>query len=202
MSVIFKKLDISGKKVRLRQIRRTDAEKAYPLLKNDAILSKIAWDGPNNQEEVYDAYSRWVKEMKNGEGCRLAIELCEQSGIIGCIDIRFPRHPQQADIGYWLGEPFWNQGYMTDAVRLACYLSFHYLDAVKTAAGVFVGNTGSRRALEKNGFSLDGTMRSQFYKHGRWNDIWLFSLLRSEWESRQDYYLPDNEDIIITGKKL
>ena len=201
MSVIFNKLDITGKKVRLRQIRTSDSEKAYPLLKNDAILSNIAWDGPANQEEVYDTYSRWEEEIKNGESCRLAIELSEQPGIIGCIDIRFPRHPQQVDIGYWLGEPFWDKGYMTDAVRLACYLSFYYHDAVKTAAGVFVGNTGSKRALEKNGFFLDGTMRNQVYKRGRWRDVWLFSLLRSEWKSRSDYYLPSLEDVIIAGKK-
>jgi ribosomal-protein-alanine N-acetyltransferase len=201
MSIIFKKINITGEKVRLRQIRTDDAEQVYPLLNNDAILSNLAWDGPADLKEVHDSYSRWVEEMKNGDGCRLAIEDIEQTGIIGCIDIRFPRHPQQADIGYWLGEPFWNRGYMTDAVRLACYLSFHYLDTVKTAAGVFVGNSGSRRALEKNGFSLDGTMRSQFYKRGRWVDIWLFSLLRSEWESRQDYYLPVHEDIIVAGDK-
>lgn len=201
MSVIFNKLDVAGEKVRLRRIRADDAEKAYPLLNNDAILSNLAWDGPANLEEICDTYSRWVEEMNNGDGCRLAIENIEQSGIIGCIDIRFPRHLQQADIGYWLGEPFWNRGYMTDAVRLACYLSFHYFDAVKTAAGVFVGNTGSRRTLEKNGFSLDGTMRSQFFKRGRWVDIWLFSMLRSEWESRYNYYLPANEDIIVAGKK-
>ena len=201
MSIIFKKINITGEKVRIRQIRTTDAEEAYELLKNDTILSNIAWDGPADQRELYDTYSRWVEEMKNGEGCRLAIEHIGQSGIVGCIDIRFPRHPQQTDIGYWLGEPFWNKGYMTDAVRLACYLSFHYLDAVKTAAGVFAGNAGSRRALEKNGFSLDGTMRSQAYKHGRWRDVWLFSLLRSEWESRQHYFLPRSEDIVIAGKK-
>ncbi len=201
MPIIFKKLDITGEKVHLRQIRANDAEKAYLVLKNDAVLSNLAWDGPASQQEVYTTYKQWEEEMKNGESYRLAIERVELSGTIGCIDIRFPKHPQQADIGYWLGEPFWNKGYMTDAVRLACYLSFHYLDAIKTAAGVFVGNTGSKRALEKNGFSLDGTMRSQVYKRGEWRDVWLFSLLRSEWESRQNYYLPGHEDIIIAGKE-
>ncbi len=201
MPIIFKKLDITGEKVHLRQIRANDAEKAYLFLKNDAVLSNLAWDGPASQQEVYTTYKQWEEEMKNGESYRLAIERVELSDIIGCIDIRFPKHPQQADIGYWLGESFWNKGNMTDAVRLACYLSFHYLDAVKTAAGVFVGNTGSKRALEKNGFSLDGTMRSQVYKRGEWRDVWLFSLLRSEWESRQNYYLPGHEDIIIAGKE-
>jgi ribosomal-protein-alanine N-acetyltransferase len=201
MSVGFSHIDIVGEKVRLRPIRATDAKAAYRLVKNEAVLSNLAWDGPRDEEELRNTYRQWEEEIKTGESCSLVIEHVDRTGLIGCIGIRFPRHPLQGDIGYWLGEPFWNRGYMTDAVRLVCHLSFQYLDAARAYATVFVGNIGSRRALEKNGFSLDGTLRCHVYKRGKWMDGWFFSLLRSEWEPNREKFVPRHEEVVVARTK-
>ena len=79
---------------------------------------------------------------------------------------------------------------MTDAVRLVTHFSFEYLNAIRVYATVFVGNVGSRRVLEKNGFSLDGTLRSNAFKRGEWLDEWFFSILRSEWEVDKERHEP------------
>ena len=143
----FKRLNIIGQKVRLRPVEAADAREAYKLVRNEAVLSTLAWDGPADEAEMRETYRRWQREVKSGQSHNLAIESASKSGLIGSIGIRFPRHPLQADIGYWLGEPFWNYGYMTDAVRLMCYLAFQHLNAVRVYATVFVGNTSSRRML-------------------------------------------------------
>ncbi|MFC2011897.1 GNAT family N-acetyltransferase [Chloroflexota bacterium] len=201
MSVILKKIDIAGEKIRLRPIRAADAEAAYKLVKNEAVVSTLAWDGPSDKEELRDTYTGWEEEIRNGDSYNLVIEEVDQPGLIGCIDIRFPRHPLQADIGYWLGEPFWDKGYVTEAVGLACHLAFKYLGAARAYATVFVGNTGSRRALEKNGFSLDGTLRSHVYKRGEWKDGWFFTLLRDEWERNRGKFTPEYEDVVAVEKE-
>ena len=201
MSVGFSHIDIVGEKVSLRPVRAADAAAAYNLVKNEAVLSTLAWDGPADEEEVLNTYHRWEEEMKAGESCNLAIERADQAGLIGCIGIRFPRHPLQVDIGYWLGEPFWNKGYMTEAVRLACHLSFKYLNAARAYATVFVGNIGSRRALEKNGFFLDGTLRCHIYKRGEFLDGWFYSLLRSEWEDKREEFCPRREEVVVARGK-
>ena len=201
MSVGFSHIDIVGEKVRLRPVMATDAGAAYRLVKNEAVLATMAWDGPVDEGELRDTYARWEEEIKTGENHYLAIERADQPGLIGNITVRFPRHPQQADIGYWLGEPFWNQGYMTEAVRLVCHFSFKYLDAARVYATVFVGNISSRRALEKNGFSLDGTLRCHVYKGGKWVDGWFFTLLRSEWEHNSKKFSPSYEDVIAVAKE-
>jgi len=200
MSLIFKKLDIAGEKVRLRPVQPGDAREAYRLVTNEAVLSNLAWDGPANEKEVRDTYRRWQGETKTGQSCSLTIEELNHSSLIGCIGVNWPRHPQQVEIGYWLGEPFWNRGYITEAVRLACHLSFRYFDAVRVHSTVFVGNTSSRRVLEKNGFSLDGTLRSHIYKRGEWRDTWIFTLLRTEWEAKYQDFRPEREDIVVVRK--
>ena len=199
ISVGFNHIDIVGQKVRLRPIRATDAEIAHRLVTNEAILSNLVWDGPADEEELYDTYRQWEAELKIRNGYELAIEQPDCPGLMGCIGIRFPGHPLQADIGYWLGEPFWGKGYMTDAIRLVCHLSFKYLNAVRVYAPVFAGNIGSRRALEKNGFSLDGTIRNHVNKRGKWLDVWFLTLLCTEWEDKRAAFCPRREDVIVTG---
>ena len=201
MSVGFSHIDIVGEKVRLRPIRAADARAAYRLVKNEAVLSTMAWDGPADEGELRDTYTRWDEEIKTGESCNLTIERADQPGLIGCIGIRFPRHPLQADIGYWLGEPFWNQGYMTEAIRLVCHFSFKYLNAARVYATVFVGNIGSRRTLEKNGFSLDGTLRCHVYRRGKWMDGWFFTLLRPEWERTREEFYPRCEEVVVARER-
>lgn len=193
----FDRIDILGEKVRLRVARSTDAEQAYKLVKNEAVLSTIAWDGPADEAEMRETYRRWQREVKSGQSHNLTIESADKAVLIGSIGLRFPRHPLQADIGYWLGEPFWNGGYMTEAVRLICYFAFQHLNVLRAYATVFAGNAGSRRVLEKNGFSLDGTLRRHIDKGGKWLDGWFFSLLRDEWQARREDFLPRYEDIAV-----
>ena len=196
MSRGFAKIDIVGDRVRLRPVRAADAKAAYSFLTDEAILSWLLWDGPSDESEVFDTYSQWETELKAGKSFHLAMERPGHPGIIGCIGIRLPAHPQQADIGFWLGVPFWGKGYMSDAIRLACHFCFQYLNVVGVHAEVFTGNDRSRRALEKNGFSLDGTLRWHFLKRGQWRDTWFLSLLRSEWQPKRDWFRPRYEEVV------
>ncbi|UCB43270.1 MAG: GNAT family N-acetyltransferase [Dehalococcoidales bacterium] len=198
MPVGLEHIELVGERVRLRPIKESDAADAYRLLVDDAVLSNLVWDGPTSEAEIAEAYDRLEGELKSGESYSIAIERVDASGLLGCINPRFPRHPRQAEIGYWLGVPYWNQGYMTEAVRLVCHLSFKHLDAARAYATVFTSNVASRKVLEKNGFSVDGTLRSHVFKRGEWRDEWFLSLLRSEWEVREERYTPRHENIVFT----
>jgi len=197
----FEHIELVGDKVRLRPIRASDAVDAYRLLTDDAVLANLAWDGPASEAEIADTYARWETEFRAGEHCALAIELADKPGMVGCINARFPRHPRQADIGYWLGVPHWNQGCMTEAVRLVCYLSFKHLDAARAYATVFTRNMASRKVLEKNGFSVDGTLRHHVFKRGEFVDSWFLTLLRPEWETGWEWFSPRLENIVFARGK-
>ena len=61
--------------------------------------------------------------------------------------------------------------------------SFRELDLQKLNAGVYAGNIGSRRAFEKCGFELEGTLRQEAVNSGQRLDVWLLGLPRSQWSS-------------------
>ncbi len=195
----FERVELAGCKVRLRPATAADAAPAYRLVTDDRILHWLLWDGPDTEADLADAFGRWQRQLRLGESCGFAIERLDEPGIVGCVSTRLVKHPQQADIGYWLGVPFWNLGYMTEAIGLISHFSFEYLGVVRTYAEVLVGNEGSRRALEKNGFSLDGTLRGNALKRGEWRDEWFFSLLRPDWQAGRERYLPRHEEIIAAG---
>ena len=71
-----------------------------------------------------------------------------------------------AEIGYWLGEPFWGKGIVTDAVRALVPVAFDRMDIVRIQAGIFSDNPASMRVLEKCGFVREAVHRKAITKRG------------------------------------
>lgn len=84
-------------------------------------------------------------------------------------------YQKSAELGYWLGEAFWGQGIMTDAVKQICSLAFSSLDIVRISAEPFASNLASRRVLEKAGFSLEGILQKSVFKNGKLLDSCIYA---------------------------
>lgn len=88
--------------------------------------------------------------------------------LIPCSDV----YRKSAEIGYFLGEPFWNKGIMTQAVNLISKWGFENLGVVRIHTGVFEFNKASQRVLEKCGFVLEGTFLKAVIKNNQlYNEI-------------------------------
>ena len=88
-------------------------------------------------------------------------------------------HRRSAEIGYWLGEPFWGRGIATEALRAVTEYAFATFDICRLEAGVFDWNPASARVLEKAGYTLEGRARCAVVKDGRLGDRLLYALVRS-----------------------
>jgi ribosomal-protein-alanine N-acetyltransferase len=81
-------------------------------------------------------------------------------------------YSKSAELGYFIGEPYWNMGITTRAVKLACDYGFRELDIVRIFSGVFEYNLPSQRVLEKCGFIKEAVLRSAVCKKGKiYNEI-------------------------------
>lgn len=99
---------------------------------------------------------------------------------IGCIGLQMGRdiHSKTAELGYWLGEPFWNRGIMSEAVAALARWAFGAFALERIYAEPFANNPGSARVLEKAGFVCEGRLRASVFKDGQRLDSFLYARVR------------------------
>ena len=80
-----------------------------------------------------------------------------------------------AEIGYFVAEPFWGKGIATEAIRLMTNYIFENFETIRIVAGVFGFNKASMKALEKNGYYLESTRKNAVIKNGEIIDdyVWI-----------------------------
>lgn len=87
-------------------------------------------------------------------------------------------HARTAEMGYYIGEPYWGKGLATSAVKQTCRFIFERTDILRIFAEPFARNLASCRVLEKAGFQLEGVLRSNAVKNGVVLDMKLYALLK------------------------
>lgn len=87
-------------------------------------------------------------------------------------------HSRTAEMGYYIGEPYWGNGYMTNAIKQVCAYVFENTDIIRIFAEPFAHNIASCRALEKAGFQYEGTLKSNAVKCGNVVDMKMYALTR------------------------
>ena len=122
--------------------------------------------------------------IAQGEERRLTRAISVGGKAVGSIGVfvQSDVYEKSAELGYWLAEACWGRGIMTEAVRRICREAFDRFDILRIYAEPFADNLGSRRVLEKAGFTCEGTMRSGVYKNGRVHSYCIYSILKEELE--------------------
>jgi RimJ/RimL family protein N-acetyltransferase len=124
---------------------------------------------------------RWFAAAKTlPPGSHFAIEV--EGEAAGGIDIRFHEcTPQGAEIGFWLGEAFWNRGVLSEALPVFTRHVFRNFPVQELYACVFSWNEASRRVLQKAGYRNTGLKAGCGEKGGRKVDVFDFRTRRDEW---------------------
>ena len=129
---------------------------------------------------THDEAEAWIKRVEaRGEPARnLAIVV--EGGPVGGIGVspNVDVYRRSAEIGYWLGEPFWGRGIATEALRLMTDYVFANFDFERLQAIVFEWNPASCRVLEKAGYALEARLAKGVYKDGEVIDGLLYARLR------------------------
>jgi [ribosomal protein S5]-alanine N-acetyltransferase len=166
----------------LRPFARTDA----PLVQRLAGEREVALNTEHIPHPYPDgAAVAWIETHQEkfdaaGE-IVFAIDL-RGDGLIGAIGIIPNRAHDRAEIGYWIGKPFWNKGYASEAAAAVIRFGFEELKLNKIVAVHFSRNPASGRVMQKNGMRHEGTLRQNHKKWGQYVDVEAYGILREEWE--------------------
>lgn len=162
----------------LRPWRSADADDIFFYANNKKIADNLR-DGFSYPYTMDNAvgFIAAVSQDDDKHCCR-AIEV--DGHAVGSIGVFFKDdvYRKSAEIGYWLGEPFWGRGIMSGAIRQMVEDVFTRYDVVRIFAEPYAYNMGSRRALEKAGFQLEGVLKRSIYKNGKIYDSCIYALLK------------------------
>ena len=87
---------------------------------------------------------------------------------------------KNAELGYWLAEPYWGKGIITEAIKQMVTYGFNQFQIDRIFARPFHTNTGSQKALEKAGFTLEARMSKTIFKNDEFLDELIYSVRRDE----------------------
>jgi diamine N-acetyltransferase len=176
---------LRGERVFLRASERSDIPAFVRWFNDDRVTRYLAMVSPLS----HAAEERWFDRMQEEQGksaFHFVICVREDSrpiGTIGLFDV--DRHHGSAGIGVSLGEPdLWGRGLGTEAMDILVAFGFGELRLERMWLHVYDYNRRGRRAYEKSGFSLEGTLRRAIYTRGAHRGVHVMSILRDEWAAR------------------
>lgn len=108
-----------------------------------------------------------------------------ESDLIGIVELHdIETEHSVAELSYWLAVAAWGNGYMSEALPPLLSFGFDTLSLNRIHAYHMVRNEASGKVLQKNGFELEGLLRQRVKKWDKFEDVKLFSLLRSDWQNK------------------
>jgi len=119
-----------------------------------------------------------------GRGVVYAITL-KNDELVGSIGLSNLVQNHQAELGYWVGVPYWNKGYCTEAAEAVLEYGFEVLGLNRIHACYLSRNPASGRVLEKLGMGHEGTRKQHILKWGVFEDLALMGVLRKDWEQKK-----------------
>lgn len=112
---------------------------------------------------------------------RLIIRLRSDGRLCGGIGLHPDNDHKRAELGYWIGVPFWGSGYATEAARAVVGYGFQNFDLNRIFAAHFAGNDASGNVLRKIGMRYEGCMRQAVIKRDRFIDLERYAILRGDY---------------------
>lgn len=158
----------------VRSWRDEDAPSLARYANNDKIAQRLRDSFPHPYT-LADAQHFIVQALAHAPQIEFAIEVEGQAvGGIGLV-LGADIDRLSAELGYWLGEPYWGRGIATAAVRVFVDDAFTRFGLVRVFALTFADNAASIRVLEKSGLVLEGRLRRSAVKAGRVVDQLLYA---------------------------
>ena len=138
---------------------------------------------PYGEKDARDFFVNAERDFRAGRAVTFAICVASTGELCGAAGLHITEANQHAELGYWIGVPFWGNGYATEAAGAAVAFGFETSNLNRIFAHHFAGNTASQRVLEKIGMRHEGRLRQHVHKWGQFIDVESYGLLAEEFRT-------------------
>jgi len=165
----------------LRPWEESDIPELVPLIgAREVATTTLRIPHPYREEHAREFIRTDAKPNEQ----RLSIRLRSGGNLCGGVGLHPNPGHQHAELGYWLGVPFWGQGYATEAAGAVVRYGFEQIQLHRIFASHFEDNVASMRVLQKLGMRHEGCLRQHILKWGKFIDLQLYAILRQEFLAR------------------
>lgn len=164
-------IELKSGAIVLRPLQTKDAARLAEIANNEKISRNLR-DGFPHPYTLADA-DKFLATFSGQDpvtffGIDFHNEYVGNISLVPCNDV----YRLSAEIGYFIGEPYWNKGIATAAVNLIVDYGFRELHLVRIHTGVYEYNMASQHVLEKCGFIREGIFRKSIFKNGSlWDEV-------------------------------
>ena len=166
----------------LRPFRMADAGRVQRLA-GDRAVADTTLNVPHPYED--GVAEKWISNHRDWfdrrEQAAFAIVLRAEDTRIGAVGLLINMEDQRAELGYWIGKPYWSQGFCTEASRAILGFGFEQLGLNRIHAHHFARNPASGLVMQKIGMTHEGRMPRHIRKWDAFEDLELYGILKSQW---------------------
>jgi RimJ/RimL family protein N-acetyltransferase len=159
----------------------------------DIASTTLSIPHPYDRSMAEDWIQSHHSRLVTGEGIVFAIILKDNGQLVGSIGLGIEKKHQRAALGYWIGKPYWNRGYATEAAGLVIKFGFLTLGLNRIHATHLIRNPGSGRVMKKNGMKFEGCLRQHILKWGKFEDLNYYAILKEDYQKSISLGAKDGE---------
>ena len=171
----------SGPRLSFRDFEPDDVSDVYEYTSDPVVCQFSTW-GPNTLEQTTDWVTAAARAPLEADRDAYSLAAVVNGKTIGSVGIWITDpHDCNGELGYTFHRDYWGHGYASEAAAMLLNFGFTSLGLERITATCHPENQASIRVLEKNGFAVEGRLRSHRLVRGQRRDSMLYSILRSEW---------------------
>jgi ribosomal-protein-alanine N-acetyltransferase len=179
--------ELNTNKLKLRKIRPQDLSSLLQYCNNKKISDQILnIPYPYQEEDAIFRMNFVLQGFKNKERYVFAITLKEKDELIGEIGLHLDKGNDSAQLGYWIGEPFWGQGIVTEAAGAILQFGFEALKLNKIYATHYPDNKASAKVMLNNKMIKEAELKEHYKINGAFRDVVQCRLTKKEYEKLQE----------------
>jgi RimJ/RimL family protein N-acetyltransferase len=173
--------EIETARLNLRALTEADIPELLPLIgAREVAATTLRIAHPYTEQNAMD----FLAKTRDEDKIWLAITQRADGRLCGGVGLMLDLEHERAELGYWVGVPYWGKGYATEAAQAMVQYGFDALELNRILASCMSHNSASGKILVKLGMLHEGCQREHQRKWGEFVDVDCYGILRSEWESK------------------
>ena len=169
-------------RLKLRAFSLADAADVQQLAGDRAIAdTTLTIPHPYTDGDAENWIARHQPEFEQGKSVVFAVTRKADGRLVGAIGLSHMVAGHQAELGYWIGQPYWNQGICTEACREVLRYAFSELGLIRVHCYHLTRNPASGRVMQKLGMQREGSRRKHIKKWDQFEDLELYGVLKADW---------------------